>query len=555
MRLPNQLGPATEVPSPFSMATPGASGEASRTGAVSTIATSHELQRRSGGPLDAQMRPRIPLPRATNEEWLEQAIAAMRPQSTAPAAAIWQRLLGRTVTTPQQVAATLTSGQRTQLELELENNMRMLPMVQAADACGMWLAVQQARLHRYTSPPQTDSRRDPYQDALRALQPGDSAHPRWPQYERPEYHDAINGMLRVIGDDTVSPVLRDQVSRCLTRYWHVEGGLSRMDAAMFGIRGVEALARQGYRSGGPAFEVLRDIEMQRRSLGEEMREVMARSGRPLTPIALSFNEEPNARSFARVLARVAGTTGGDAAAEVVDAIVQDPDLRQLVFGMAEAALGSCGDNVAEGWSRIVTQVRTHRIAQRLRSGEISEPDLHGWGRQQFRLATLEALVHTAMAQWLRSPALSANQRQKIASEALETMLHAKSALKAELDLPPEVSSTMSHGSYSVLDAATLIWLADEVRRQEADSAKLAEYLLCNQNWTAGMRQLHDAQFQELRQRFDDDPFYDLPLPAEGPGLVEQQVAYAEKAADFKRRIEESERDLLRRLLAEVQGGG
>ncbi|WP_271655930.1 NEL-type E3 ubiquitin ligase domain-containing protein [Ralstonia solanacearum] len=150
-----------------------------------------------------------------------------------------------------------------------------------------------------------------------------------------------------------------------------------------------------------------DIQRQRRPLGAEMKAWLKRAGGKSLPDAKAFDHEADADAFARLLERrrphslipffVRRDPVVADGARVIRAIAKDADLRKNVFSAAETALGSCGDNVVEGFSNIVTLVDTHELVARVRSGEIDQPKLESWARQRYRLDSLITEVNQMTA--------------------------------------------------------------------------------------------------------------------------------------------------------------
>ncbi len=307
-----------------------------------------------------------------------------------------------------------------------------------------------------------------------------------------------------------------------------------------------------------------DIQRQRRPLGSEIKAWLKLAGGKSLPDAKAFDHEADADAFARLLKRrrprslipffVRRDQVVADGARVIRAIAKDADLRKDVFSAAETALGSCGDNVAEGFSNIVTMVDTHELVARVRSGEIDQPKLESWARQRYRLDSLIAEVSqmTARSRNREGRAGTTTDRQ-LEREPVETMLHAKVALKKELDLPKNIPSRMMHPLASVLGKATLKRLAETVRAKEADPAGLAKYLLSNDAWRTAMRTLHSAAFTRLESRFapkkaalaEEAP--PQPTDAEGLEFLAERVAYAERTQLFTQKVRAAEDRLLLRL--------
>lgn len=365
-----------------------------------------------------------------------------------------------------------------------------------------------------------------------------------------------------------------------------------------------------------------DLALQRKPLSQQMNRWLRTTAMPELDASVSFDDEPNAKSFARLLARRQPYATDDdpeavlrAGSEVVLAIVRDPELRALVFAMAENALGTCRDNVTEGFSAIVTAVRNHQMAEAVRHGTVGAAELSTWARGQFRLHALEQEVHrfiskaseknqaalavnshwmqglfadlrarnilptnslvdslanprslrreldealeasslldrnwTVLLQGIRIAAVRRDlqsARHLLVGESVEAMLHAKVKLRETLALPQDTSSELAHVDSSALTANDLKSIEAAVRLLEADGTSLRDFLLSNDTWCVGMKELHRSEFEALNRKFDEDPFFDLDLPPHASDdNVAEQMAYAAAAKDFEQRKVQAETALL-----------
>ena len=286
-----------------------------------------------------------------------------------------------------------------------------------------------------------------------------------------------------------------------------------------------------------------DVEQQAAPLSEAMR---AWNPSLATP---EFDDEPNARPFARMLSRLierrdqgASSSAAEQLAMQVSAVLRaiglDAELRAQVFQIAETALGSCTDNLAEGFSNVVLAVNNHQMRQAVESGGVDEVQLHRWAGQQLRLSLLESAVNHFIADSLRRPDLPRSQRETLTREPLETMVHAKVALRERLDLPESTVSSMNFRTCSVLSQDNLDALARQVGESSADPATRHAFLLANATWRAGMKAMHRQDFADLARERDDDPFYDLDVPSTEEGQVEYAVMAREVEAKWARREDE-----------------
>lgn len=297
-----------------------------------------------------------------------------------------------------------------------------------------------------------------------------------------------------------------------------------------------------------------DLARQHAPLGNEIQAWLPGAGAPTEP-AHALDDEENAPSFARMLARLReeNQEGSSLAAErmatqvssVIRAVAGDAGLRAQVFSIAETALGSCGDNLAEGFSNVLLAVRNHQMAQDVENGQVNAGQLNRWAGRQFRLSLLEDAVNRFINQQLQRPDLPAGQRNALTREPLETMVHAKVALRNRLDLPDSTVSAMRFRGCSVLREKELHQLEREVSAQAADRAAHGEFLLVNPTWRAGMEALHAPAFEQLQHERDADPFFDRELPRD----VAEQVAYAEEARQIEAKWERRKEELLLHLAA------
>ena len=293
-----------------------------------------------------------------------------------------------------------------------------------------------------------------------------------------------------------------------------------------------------------------DVEQQNIPLGEQIR-----AWNPAL-VTREFDEEPNARPFARMLSRLLERRdqgSSSSAAEqltmqvtsVIRAIAEDADLRAQVFLIAESALGSCSDNLAEGFSNVLLAVNNHQMTQAVERGSVSEAQLHRWAGQQLRLSVLESAVNHFIAESLQRADLPRALRQTLTREPLETLVHAKVALRDRLDLPESTVSSMTFRSCSVLTQGKLDELARQVDESSADPATRNAFLLGNSTWRAGMKAAHPEAFAHLARERDEDPFY-LELP---PDDAVAEIEFAGMAREVEAKWARREDDLLLALAA------
>jgi hypothetical protein len=295
-----------------------------------------------------------------------------------------------------------------------------------------------------------------------------------------------------------------------------------------------------------------DIAMQTEPLSYEMLAWVPEHA--LSGAADAFDEETDAVVFARMLARMRmehRDQGSDARAErlteqvssVIAAIVGDERLRRKVFLIAKTALGSCTDNLVEGFSKVLLAVDSHELVGAVKSGKMDAKGLDRWAGRMFRLSLLETAVNRFIAAQLKRTDLPPQRRRDLEEERVETMLHAKVALREQLDLPDSTPSEMQFMGMSAVTPANLIQLECEVKSQAANREADIGYRLRNPVWCDAMKAMYAQEFDSLEKARDNDPFFDLPLPK---GL-EEEVRYAETAREVDAKWQRREDDLLRRL--------
>lgn len=135
------------------------------------------------------------------------------------------------------------------------------------------------------------------------------------------------------------------------------------------------------------------------------------------------------------------------------------------------------------------------------------------------------------------------KRMAMLHEPVETKMHAKVQLRKALNLPDSTVASMVYGGVSALNEAALKDLEKAVRKREANPTEMADYLLSNDIWSTGMRQLHASQFDALQKQFEADPFYDL-MPPEDDEDVAATAQYAEMAQTLAQRIQTEQTNLL-----------
>ena len=341
-------------------------------------------------------------------------------------------------------AKSLSPQQRDELEAALAETMRG-NTPEAGKAFTMWLSVQQARLRTHSPEEQAKYRSGQLKKIMASLTIvgtpaaaillADGRSSYYQSEARPEYAKALKNFSDVIGDTSLSDEIRQAAVARLQYHAFREGTLTPMDTARLQMFGVQSLVREAPAGAtlttAPAASGLgpndvyigsveEDLAAQRDLLGEQINKWMAAAGQPPLHNAGAFDHEEGAKAFARVLNRRMDSAMGQPRAEkakilqdgvnIIRAVAQerpeaeqadgendDVDLQPIrprVFSMATATLGSCVDNVSEGFSNMVAMVANHQMACDVKAGRIDQPALAAWSGQQFRLDALEKEVHT-----------------------------------------------------------------------------------------------------------------------------------------------------------------
>lgn len=303
-------------------------------------------------------------------------------------------------------------------------------------------------------------------------------------------------------------------------------------------------------------ELERDLKRQTMPLGWEVAQWLGQD-HPDAAALSAFDDEPQAPAFARLLARLgdAGREGnegtsstaaaqrGGQVAAVVHAVAGDPDLRAQVYLIAQTALGSCQDNVLEGFSKALLAVRNHQMVANIRSGQVNAKQFKRWAGQQFRLSLLESEVTRFIHRQLQRPDLGAWQARQLTREPLQTLMHAKQALRDRLDLPEGTVTSVEALQSSVLRRKNLDDLVRAVEQQANDPAAFGEFRMNHPTWREGMKALHPHEFAQFTSARDNDPFFDEDLPR---GL-EAEVEYAIRSRAVEAKWLHAENRLLRHL--------
>lgn len=136
------------------------------------------------------------------------------------------------------------------------------------------------------------------------------------------------------------------------------------------------------------------------------------------------------------------------------------------------------------------------------------------------------------------------KRMAMLHEPVETKMHAKVRLRKALDLPDSTVAAMAYSGVSILNEAALKDIEKAVRERETNPTEMGNYLLSNETWSAGMKQLHDARFKDLQRRFEADPFYESMPPPDDDEHVDQIIDYNRKAQAFAQQMQAEQEALL-----------
>lgn len=502
-----------------------------------------------------------------------------------------KRLLKKPASEQYRYAKNLTPAKRGDLERTLERAMRVQPDSQAAnEALTMWLSIQHARLRIHDADEKASYAGRQVANVAIPLTTGVFAlatpffyrSVRRDYYNSPdrrEYATAFDNFMRLIGDSSLRLELREKIARNLAYhaccehtiapreaatlefagftklefFW--EGPIPEGEAHLDHFIGAFELANERYRlsydpNAQSAMSVEEDVDAQERPLGVQMNAWLREAGKSLLRRAAAFNDEENAASFARLLDRRLppasqpnATTGNRhvlalEGAMVIRAIAEDPDLRAVVFGMANETLGNCGDKVAEGFAMIVNTVRNHLMAKAVERGVIGFSELDSWSRQQFRLDMLEKVVLEFIHNSLEEA------RENLAIN--ETMIDESFPLKDQPFLEQVVrrlpDSTLSIEQRITLETEKQELQADIQRELEQEgldegykeSLRLLDGLLADRDWLVERIGRLAEEPVETKLHAKVALGESLDLPGAPPSGMEYEAVSVLKARDLKR---------------------
>jgi hypothetical protein len=178
-----------------------------------------------------------------------------------------KRPLNKSASEQYLYAKALSKEERTALESGLEARMREAgDPAEAKNLMTMWLSVQQARLRTHDDAGRKRRNLEAvgFAGAFAATGVGALWIPDAVTYarkryyrspDRPEYKEAFNNFMKIIGDDNLSQRLRQQAVDKLNYHLHSEGTIAKSQATLIrDFGGAQALANLGYRVEQTDFE-------------------------------------------------------------------------------------------------------------------------------------------------------------------------------------------------------------------------------------------------------------------------------------------------------------
>lgn len=269
-----------------------------------------------------------------------------------------------------------------------------------------------------------------------------------------------------------------------------------------------------------------DVERLEKPLGQQIHAWLGNAGSMGHAIAAhfqAFDDDPQARAFARLLERLhqeaLPTFSRAAQHQLIEQVrtaammmVRDPGLCLSVFLIAQTALGDCRDNLLDGLSKVMLAVRSHQMVLGVRMGKIDESKAHHLTGQRFRLSLLETATNRFIGQQKERADFPPWKKNWLEKDAVETMVHAKAALKTGLNLPQDTAQDLTSLDFSVLEPADIAALQAEVLEQAADPQAYRQFLLNDAPWRDSMRALHRTTFDAIDAVRDDNPYYELLPP-------------------------------------------
>ncbi|GKT26978.1 NEL-type E3 ubiquitin ligase domain-containing protein [Acidovorax sp. SUPP3334] len=268
-----------------------------------------------------------------------------------------------------------------------------------------------------------------------------------------------------------------------------------------------------------------DLDRLEEPLGHQIQTWLGSAGGAVAAHFQAFDDEPQAKAFARLLERLhqeALPTFSPAAQHQLKEQVRtaavmmarDADLCLSVFLVAQTALGDCRDNLLDGLSKVMLTVRSHQMALGVKMGRIDEAKANHLTGQRFRLSLLETATTRFISQQKERTDLPPWKKKWLETDSVETMVHAKAALKNSLSLPPDTAQDLTNLDYSVLGPGDIAALRAEVLAQAADPQAYRQFLLNDEPWRDSMQALHKASFEAINAVRDADPYYEQLPPSD-----------------------------------------
>ena len=200
--------------------------------------------------------------------------------------------------------------------------------------------------------------------------------------------------------------------------------------------------------------------------------------------------------------------------ELLQALRTEPQLRSLIYAIAEESTATCGDRV----TLALNDMEIARICHHAEHGKFSTDDLFRMGQRMARLAEVEKLAH-AKAVTL--------QAGGVVIDEIEVRLGYHTMLADRLQLPP-VAKDMLHFEISYITPADLDEAAARVEQHSRGNDAFG-FLSHWKPWQQAMERRAPGLFQEMRKNIDTKRAGLDPKP---PNMNEQQ--WIEALADLAR---------------------
>ncbi|XLV72671.1 hypothetical protein ACKZDW_08600 [Ralstonia syzygii subsp. celebesensis] len=199
-----------------------------------------------------------------------------------------------------------------------------------------------------------------------------------------------------------------------------------------------------------------DVGRQRQPLGAELKGWLKLAGAKSLPDAKAFDNEAYADAFARLLHR---RRPWSLLPSLPAGIRLSSTGRRSSMPLRKTltCARTCSPRRTPYWEAAATmwpKVDSHQLVEKVHSGEMDQPKLESWIRQRYRLDSLVTEVNRLVESSRNREGRDATMTDlQLAREPVETLLHAKVALKKELDLPKNIPSHMQYRRVSALKRA------------------------------------------------------------------------------------------------------